>query len=76
MAAAHNTTALRTRTGFTLLSHLGALRVRRAVCAQEEPGAAAHRSAQHRLPVALALQDGQAECMRPQSTLQQANKLM
>jgi hypothetical protein len=54
-------------------SYFGALGVRRAVCAQEEAGAAAHCGAQYCLAVALALQDRQAECVRPQPALQHAN---
>ena len=50
-------------------AHLGALRVRRAVCAQEELGAAADSRSQHGLAVLLALQHRQAEGMWSQAAL-------
>ena len=51
--------------------HLGGPRVRRAVGAQEEARVPAGGRGQHRLAVHLALEDGQAEVVRPQAPLPQ-----
>lgn len=55
--------------------HLGALGVRRAVGAKEEAGVAADGGAKHRLPVPLALQDRQAERVRPHAALQRGTSV-
>ena len=50
-------------------AYLGSLRVRRAVGAEEEARVAAGGGGRHGAPVLLPLQDGQAERVRPQTTL-------
>ena len=51
------------------MTRLGMPRVRGTVCAQEEARVAAGGGGAHGPPVLLALQDRQAESMRPQTAL-------
>ena len=56
--------------GWENWGHLVSLCMRCAVCTQEELGGAAGGCSQDSLTVPLPLQDGQAEQMRPQASLQ------
>ncbi len=50
-------------------SNLEMLWMRSAICTQKESGTGAGSCIQNRLPVLLPFENGQAESMRPQTTL-------